>query len=139
MSNLCNVKKTNKSLGLLVCVCDKLFESKTNYPKISNKIFFLIVALSSMSSSSFESQRSIRSSTSIQSAASYKSGMSFSMNTDFRFPHKIFTDWYTILRRFCCNFIFQLHQIAPGFPLDHSQIFKPVALWIRVQWTVLQG
>ena len=38
-----------------------------------------------MSSSSFESQRSIRSSTSIQSAASYKSGMSFSIDIDIRF------------------------------------------------------
>ena len=87
MSNLCNVKKTNKSLGFLVCVCDKLVESKINYRQISNEIFFLIAALSSMSSSSFESQRSIRSSTSIQSAASYKSGMSFLINIDFRFPH----------------------------------------------------
>ena len=43
-----------------------------------------------MSSSSFESQRSIRSSTSIQSAASYKSGMSFSINTDFWFPQYIY-------------------------------------------------
>ena len=91
MSNLCNVKKTNKSLGFLVCVCDKLVESKINYRQISNEIFFLIAALSSMSSSSFESQRSIRSSTSIQSAASYKSGMSFSiiLTSDFQI---IFTD-----------------------------------------------
>ena len=86
MSNLCNVK-TNKSLGILVYVCDKLFENQTNYPQICNGIFFLIAALSSMSSSSFESQRSIRSSTSIQSAASYKSGMFFSINIDFWFPH----------------------------------------------------
>ena len=61
------------------------FENKRNYPQICNGIFFLIAALSSMSSSSFESQRSIRSSTSIQSAASYKSGMSFSIKIDFDF------------------------------------------------------